>query len=309
MAARIGSVRPLALRGEIAAGTDLSGVAVVGDFLVLGADEGHQLQILVRGRGGAGWRLQHTLPLAKRDQETDIEAITFGDGHLYVVGSHSFRRRRMLPELPARRNRKRLLRIQQQRSRNRLYRLSFDTHTGEVGEAEHIDLSKRLRRDPLLKHYHGIPGKENGIDIEGMAFRDGRLWLGFRGPVLRENYVPVMIFRYDRPKRYALNLVRLDGQGIRDMVALDDGLLILSGPVNDAPGPYRLWWWDGEDQVPGKDRRVRPCVLLGAVSAPAGAKAEGLGLLGASGGEAEVVVLYETDSATQAVGMRVSLPR
>jgi hypothetical protein len=41
----------------------------------------------------------HRLPLAERDQETDIEAIAFGGGHLYVIGSHSSSRRRMKAEL------------------------------------------------------------------------------------------------------------------------------------------------------------------------------------------------------------------
>ena len=44
----IGSTCLLKLRGSISAVNDLSGIVVVGDYLFLGADEGHELQILRR---------------------------------------------------------------------------------------------------------------------------------------------------------------------------------------------------------------------------------------------------------------------
>ena len=305
----ISEVRQVDLRGDIDAALGLSGAAVVCDYLILGADEGHKLQVLARTRDGAGWKLQRNVALAKDDQEVDIEAITYGDGFLYVVGSHSCRRRLMKPEWSLRKNLERFQSIDRHNSRNRLYRLPFNAKNGSIGKAEKIDLSNRLRKDPLLDVFVGLPSKENGIDIEGMAYRDGQLHLGFRGPVLRGNHVPVMVFAFDHPKRYALRFVRLQGQGIRDLVALDGGFLIVSGPVNDAPGPFHLWWWDGEDQIPGKGRKVRDTVLLGAVSTPGGAKAEGLALLEHSATDAEVMLVYETGTAAQAVRMRIELPR
>lgn len=304
---RISQVRQVLLSGAIDAAMDLSGVTVVGDYLVLGADEGHRLQVLVRTPDGEHWTLEQTIALAKKDQEVDIEAITFGQGYLYVAGSHSLRRRRVKPELSVRKNHERLLDVGQQSSRNRLYRLSFDPASGVLGKTEYIDLSKRLRKDPLLGPFTKLPSKENGVEIEGIALRDGRLYLGFRGPVLRDNYVPVMTLAFDRPKDYALSFVRLDGQGIRDFVVLEDGFLILSGPVNDAPGPFCLWWWDGADQIPGKDRTVHATRWLGEVSTPGGASAEGLALLSEESGHAEVVLVYDTDNAAQAVRMQVDL--
>lgn len=304
----VGDVRPILLSGEIDAAMDLSGAVAIGDFLVLGADEGHQLQILRREGTSDTWCLQHSLALANQDQETDIEAIAFGDGCLYVVGSHSFRRRRMRSDLSVRKNLQRLHDVGSESSRNRLYRLPFDPKTGTLGKLKYVDLSKRLRKDLLLKPFFGIPSKENGIDIEGMTFRDKRLYLGFRGPVLRENYVPVMTLKFDLAKQYQLSFVRLEGQGIRDMAALERGFLILSGPVNDAPGPFCLWWWDGADQIPGKGRTICDTVMLGAVSTPGGAKAEGLSLLREADGHAEIILVYETNTAAQAVSMQVTLP-
>lgn len=308
-AAGISRVQEVALNGEIDAATDLSGVAVIGDFLVLGADEGHQIQMLSRAKDKQTWRLVRKKALAKQDQETDIEAIAYGDGHLYVVGSHSVRRRLVREDLSSRRNRERMLELRSDASRNRLYRLAFDASTGKLGKPSALDLSKRLRKDPLLRSFCGIPSKENGIDIEGLAYRDGRLAVGFRGPVLRDNYVPVMLLEFDRPKHYELLFVRLKGQGIRDLVALQSGYLILSGPMNDSPGPFRLWWWDGQDQVPGKDRQPAPAIELGEVTTPGGAKAEGLALLSQDAHSAEVIVIYETTTSAQAVSMELRLPR
>jgi hypothetical protein len=304
----ISEVRPIELTGGIDAGTDLSGVVVVDDFLVLGADEGHQLRILRRDENHRSWRLEQRLILAERGRETDIAAIAFGRGQLYVVGSHSRQRRKLQPEFSVRKNRQRFFDTDSESSRNRLYRLSFDPKSGKSGETLYIDLCKRLRKDPLLKPFAAIPRKENGIDINGMTFADDRLYLGFRGPVLRENYVPVMTLEFERPKGYELSFVRLDGQGIRDLAALEHGFLILSGPANDTPGPFCLWWWDGTDQVPGKGRRVRDATMLGTVSTPGGAWADGLTVVQQTDRHADVVLVYETNTAAQVVGMRVVLP-
>lgn len=304
----IGSTWLLKLRGPISAVNDLSGIVVVGDYLFLGADEGHELQILRREKDENAWRLEKKIALGHQGEEADIEAITYGEGHLYVIGSHSLRRRLLKPDLSVKRNRERLLELRHDPSRSRLYRLPFDPRRGKIGRADSIDLRKRLRKDPLLKPFIGIPSKENGIDIEGLAYRDGRLYAGFRGPVLRDNFVPVMSFEFDRPKGYRLVFVCLEGHGIRDLAALDSGFLLIAGPVNDAPGPFRLWWWDGQDQIPGKGRDPSPAVMLGEISTPGGAKAEGLTLLSQQGRRAEILVLYETSTATQAVRMTVELP-
>mgnify|MGYP002062713133 CR=1 FL=1 len=76
---RITTLRPMDLNGAIDASLDLSGAVVVGDYLILGADEGHRLQLLRSAEGGRRWRLKKQLPLASQDQETDIEAILGGN--------------------------------------------------------------------------------------------------------------------------------------------------------------------------------------------------------------------------------------
>jgi hypothetical protein len=284
-------------------------VVKIGDWLLLGNDEGHQLLVCRQGNDTDTWEVADSIALTSADDESDIEALTYAGGFVYVVGSHSLRRRSLKPAtLTVRQNRKRFARVQAQKSRNRLYRIPFDKESGKLGEAESISLSKRLRKDDFLAPFTQIASKENGVDIEGIAVHHGRLYIGFRGPVLRDNLVPVMVLDFDHPKRYGLRFVDLRGQGVRDMVSLGDALLLLSGPVGDAPGPFRIWLWDGKDQLPGTDRFVRPAKRLGNVGVPPGAKAEGLGLLGAQGDEADLLVILDGVSRDRAQRVRVSVP-
>jgi hypothetical protein len=51
--------------------------------------------------------------------------------------------------------------------------------------------------DPFLAPYVALPSKENGIDIEGIAATDKYLFVGFKGPVFRQNYVPILQLNHD----------------------------------------------------------------------------------------------------------------
>src|SRR4029453_7712258 len=46
-------------------------------------------------------------------------------------------------------------------------------------------LTDALTQDKHLQSFLAIPGKDNGFDIEGLAFVGNRLFIGLRGPVLR----------------------------------------------------------------------------------------------------------------------------
>ncbi len=287
---------------------DLSGVVKVGEYLVLGNDEGHQLLVCKSGDNGKSWQLIECVALSDAEGETDIEALTYAEGFLYVVGSHSLRRRSLKPtRLTVRQNRKRFARVEAQKSRNRLYRIPFDKVSGKLGRAESIDLSKRLRKDPFLGPFTMIASKENGVDIEGMVAHQGKLFVGFRGPVLRDNLVPVMVLDFQRPKRYELRFVDLRGNGIRDMVSVGDSLILLAGPASDAPGPFCLWCWDGADQLPGTDRSVRPATVLGTVGVPAGGKAEGLALLNTRNDEVDLLLVVDGVAEERAQRLRLTV--
>src|SRR5690606_34364046 len=135
------------------------------------------------------------------------------------------------------------------------------------------------------------PSKENGIDIEGIAYRQGQLFLGFRGPVLRENFATVMVLLMDDPTSYDLRFIQLGGRGIRDLTAVSDGFLVIGGPIGDGEGTYELYWWDGEDQIPGAGAPQGKVLRLGTLSSSA--KAEGITVLSETDTTYEVLVVYD----------------
>ena len=141
-----------------------------------------------------------------------------------------------------------------------------------------------------------VPSKENGIDIEGLAFHQGLLYAGFRGPVLRDNYVPVLTFQFATPVVQAnLLFVNLGGRGIRDLTAVQGGFLVLAGPVGDGPGSYQVYFWNGQDCLPGRREagEVGQIRLLGEVQVEPEAKAEGITVVAESASVYEVIIVYD----------------
>ena len=68
--------------------------------------------------------------------------------------------------------------------------------------------------------FGSIASKENGIDAEGLAVRDQKLYIGFRGPVLRGNFTPILRCRFGSPiTEPEVLFVSLGGRGVRDRPA------------------------------------------------------------------------------------------
>jgi len=121
--------------------------------------------------------------------------------------------------------------------------------------------------------------------------------------VLRGNFTPILRCRFGPPPTdHEILFVDLGGRGVRDLATVDDGILILAGPVGDGPGSYQLYLWDGRDMVPGtgaptsvKDPGLR---LLGDLPDPtpldgSHPKAEGLAIMEAKDKPWEVLVVYD----------------
>ena len=86
------------------------------------------------------------------------------------------------------------------------------------------------------------------------------LLIGFRGPSLRGPYIPVLALKF-KGGRFKTDAIRpedrfldLGGRGIRGMTEVSGGgFLVLGGPIGDEPTPFQLYFWDGQDALPGKD--------------------------------------------------------
>jgi hypothetical protein len=162
-----------------------------------------------------------------------------------------------------------------------------------------------IDRDPILEPYAEIPSKENGIDIEGIAVRDGMVTVGFRGPVLRGNFVPTLSFPFERPEEYSLKFVQLDGRGIRDLAAVEHGLLILAGPIGDGDATYELYWWNGEDCLDNGSQGGR-LQALGEFPTDGSSKPEGLAVRSEDAQHWQVLVV--SDGEAEAEVYSVSKP-
>ncbi len=269
----------------------------MGTYLVIGGDEAvgpdkdlNIIQVLSKQEDGqyvAGEDI--VLPdVDKNDgRELDIEGIAVDGNFIYVVGSHSSTRNNAASKKSYKRNRKTFNqgKIKNEPSRDWLHQVEVNQQVQPL-EIKSISLTDVISNHKALKAFSEIPSKENGVDIEGIAVDDGWVYVGFRGPVFRDNYVPVLKFKFDEHEEsVTLLLVKLDGGGVRGMASVMDGFLIVSGPVGDAPGPYLVHHWNGQDMVPGKDRDDTTGYIakLGEIDVSKG-KAEGILVLDVESG-------------------------
>ncbi len=283
------------LHGEILEGNDLSGVAVVGNNLIVGSDEAASVQILRADK--KGYKVHHTLVLDPSGLEIDIEAVAAKGSAVYVTGSHS-----RVREVDKKGN---LGAIALRPSRDRAFRFQL-SDDGQPGPVSAMSLRAAIDGHAVLKDFAPLASKENGIDIEGLAVRKGVLYFGFRGPVLRNNWVPILVCTFDQPDAATVIYAALDGRGIRDLVAVDDGFLILAGPMGDGDSSYRLYSWDGNDGLAATNPG-RTAMLAKIPEMPPG-KPEGLAVLAEMGKEYELLLLCDGLAAGGATRWKLAKP-
>ncbi|MDJ0716808.1 MAG: DUF3616 domain-containing protein [Prochloraceae cyanobacterium] len=296
----IKELESIEFKGDIHKEEDISAIASFNRFLVIGSDETKKkIQVLKKIEDNS-YKVSHDIKLPVSEgsdkEEFDIEGMEIGkDNTLFVIGSHSLKRKKVKPEKTYEENRERIATVEPEDKRNRIFKLTLDSETGELnGSIESINIKETILQDKVLKIFTQIPSKENGIDIEGIAVDGDQLYLGFRGPVLRLNYVPVVVTKFDNPSDYEIRYVNLGGNGIRDLTQVKDGFLMISGPVGDGEGSYQLYFWDGSDSIPGRDKQKEAQIsLLGKIPSPRGAKAEGITVMEEISSVYKVIIVYD----------------
>lgn len=198
-----------------------------------------------------------------RKVELDGEAAATDGEFYYVTGSHSSKRNDCESNPESR----------------HLIRFRIDKATGRGqrdGNGKLVDfidtgaLWTLMGTVPALKPYVGeamclgtepprkakeLTGKR-GVNIEGLAIKGSRLFVGFRGPAIDGK---ALILSVDadalfagRDARPVVSSIAVgEGRAIRDLVAVSDGFLALVGPDDDSANEKRdfsVLRWDGKEE-------------------------------------------------------------
>lgn len=246
-------------------------------------------------RGHHSYRLVDFVQLPNRntagpDQEVDLEGIDIqklgpAAGYLWLVGSHSHARQKGAKNATPNEIVEALAQVPLDQNRCALIRIPIIQHDGElpalertcpdprdpgrnltagmlgtllttIAKDEHFTLFFTMEKDAVTS---GVPGKDNGLDIEGLAIAGDRIFVGLRGPVLR-GWAVILQLEIDeapgpngatelrlRPtaagQPYRKYFLQLGGLGVRDLFTDGQDLLILAGPTMDLDDPVRLHRW------------------------------------------------------------------
>jgi hypothetical protein len=264
--------------------------------------------------------------------EADLEGLAYADGALWLVGSHSLKRKKPKTKDSADKAAQQLAKVSHDGNRYLLARIPMLESGGNwrlarqdgqrsaarlAGDDRGNALAKALRDDEHLAPFLDIPGKDNGFDIEGLAIADGRLFLGLRGPVLRGWAVILelevetdadspeilhlkAIAADERP--YLKHFLQLGGLGIRDLCRHGDDLLILAGPTMDLDGPVRVLRWRDGAKRHASGEMIPNEALQWVLDIPYGQgddHAEGMTLFSADGGKTQALLVVYDATAKQ----------
>ena len=275
---------------------NLSGAAFSGECLWVAGDEACGIDRLrrldpsgselLRFGDGLSFPLSELLDLpGAADDEADLEGMAVADGYLWVVGSHGLKRKNIKDDRDNAENAKRLSKVTLDANRRLLACLPIemgdDGKPALVREAKDGRLARRLKGDdesnlltealmddPHFGPYMAIPGKDNGLDIEGLVVDGKRLLLGLRGPVLRGWSALLEIALEARGDELRLvplddsgtlirkHFLQLEGLGIRDLLFSGDDLYILAGPTMVLDGDIRVFKWPNAKSLLADNREA-----------------------------------------------------
>ncbi|PSB08814.1 DUF3616 domain-containing protein [Pleurocapsa sp. CCALA 161] len=216
--------------------------------------------------------IQDYIELFNIDDEIDIEGMDYSEGYLWLTGSHSNKRKKVKGKQDAE-DLDRLATITTDLNRFILARIpviegelvkSYSPVEGEKLTAACLETTEKrnilfeiLKADRHLQPFisAGIPAKDNGLDIEGLAVVGNKLFLGLRGPVLRgwaiilelqiESIQPgiLTLKHLTEEAKYKKHFFDLNGLGIRELCIRGEDMIILAGPTMDLEGEMQVFCW------------------------------------------------------------------
>ena len=228
--------------------------------------------------------------------DLDGEGVAYADGFYSVIGSHGHPRHSGDEPDSKKDTAETAARIAASSQIVR-FRSDGDRATSPVERTG--KLRGIIAQQPVLAPSLGRSLEDNGLTIEGIAVRRGRILAGFRAPSLGDGRAAVLSFAIESvfgdasPGARLFRLPLGKGRGVRDLAVFGHGVLVLAGPAASGhPGPFAIYWWDGESEdvrllkdltdVMGKKAKGKPEALL-----PLDESASGLRVLILFDGEKE----------------------
>ena len=290
---------PVVTKGVFAEGVELSGWASLdGRGCLLVSNETRCVEIGYLSASPWSLTAGPEIPLNPPGgpDECDFEAVAADPvtGNFYVLGSHAVAKKKGKP------------RLEQQC----LFRLPTDPKTklpdaAKASEFKSVSLTPWLARVPEIAASIGQPLQRNGLNLEGLACREGILFIGCRAPhvagrtpvleVAADTLYSLAVEKWPAPKVHWLALGK--GIGVRDLTATKEGILILAGEAGSVPSEtflrsdnyttddnFTLYFWRPQD--------VSPPVRVGNLPIVKG-KAEGILVHEETDSTITIVVLYD----------------
>ena len=183
--------------------------------------------------------------------ELDGEGVAYADGFFYVIGSHGHPRDSDHKLDPVRDAAKIKARIAAASQIVR-FRAGADGAVSAIGRT--AKLRAIMAAEPALAPYLDRRLDNNGLTIEGVAIRQGRILVGFREPTLSNGRAAVLsvaiegVFGNAPPDARLYRLPLGEGRGVRDLAVFGHSVLVLAGPATSDPGPAAIYRWDGASE-------------------------------------------------------------
>lgn len=208
------------VEGELDEDLDMSAIACDGHLCLLASDETNHLQVAYYHNKSLKV-LDNKIELGTYKKENDIEALSFDGDYFYAIGSHGLSRKSG----------------KHQPSRYHLFRIKI-TGKGELIDLKKTSLNKFIQNNKVLKKYFKKRLQDNGINIEGLGVSDGKIYVGYRAPIINQNAIIQIIdldklFGDDNHIKDELKYFNLNGRGIRSLEFKNNSYYIIAG--NSAP--------------------------------------------------------------------------
>jgi Protein of unknown function (DUF3616) len=330
---------------------DLSAIVSVDKYLFLASDETTTIERLETNDGGKTFTNHQQFPLSNfginlpsgSDEEVDIEGLYYDGRYIWIVGSHSLKRKKPdKDEKSSSKNIAHLLEVPKIEGKglNRYllariplakvgsgYVLSAscpDPHdSGKTITASQLEITENgniliqaLSANESFKHFAKIPSKDNGIDIEGLAVVNNKIFLGLRGPVLR-GWAIILELELESSNEklelktsssgdlYKKHFLELGGLGVRDLLFDGQDLLVLAGPTMELDGPVEIFRWRNAAnkteetltwQSPKELSSLQLNIPYGQGEDRGKDHAEGITFLTSRSGERSLLVIYDSPS-------------